>query len=256
MAIASLARRRRSEALAAVAMAAVAASGSAAERPVDGPAATEYEQIRAQLGEDVAALREIQSIEAKIARKRELLPAYQPWCQGVLAAASAEGGVGCQDDVVAQVMVWEIDVGNFAFGLDLADYVLKWGVALPERFERTPACLVLEEIADAAIAAQGQDQPFDLGILLRVEELTAAHDMPDQVRAKICKAIGVEMARVADAIGAGAEAPAGAHRAALEGAIAKLRRALELNAKAGVKKIIERLDRELKKLVPAPEQGS
>lgn len=250
----SLARRHR-ERMLAVAAATVAAI-PAEQRPPEGPEATEYELMRAQLGLDLAALREIQSIEAKIERKAELLPRYDAWVQGVLEAAGAEGGRGVQDDVLVQTMIWRMDVGDFTGALPLAAYVLRWGVTLPERFNRTAGCLIAELAADAAIKAHGQGQAFDLDVLLQIEELTASEDMPDEVRAKVNKAIGHQLAHAADQLEAGGNGPAGGKAAAIAGALVKLRRALELNPKAGVKKEIERLEREQRKLAEATQGQS
>lgn len=242
----SLARRHRTHALAMAA--AVVASTAEGERMPPGPEATEYEIMRAQLGLDLAKLREIQSLEAKIELKRELIPNYVPWIKGVLEAGKGDDGVGGQDDIVVQLMIWVIDVGEYDDGLVLAEHVLRFGLELPQRFNRTAGCLVAEEIADAALAALAQQQPFDLDVLLKAEELTAEQDMPDQVRAKLAKAIGLILAERAERLEPGADGPAAGKRAALEGAIARLRRALQLDPRAGVKKLLERLDREVKKI--------
>ena len=87
---------------------------AAAAGPVhlrSGAAASAYELQRARLGVDLRRLKEIQSLEAKIELKRELLPGYIPWVAGVL---EADGGA--EDDILAQVMVWAFDIGDFATG--------------------------------------------------------------------------------------------------------------------------------------------
>ena len=242
----SYARRHQARILAAEAAKAASASPLAA-RPTSGPAATAYELERARLGVDLRRLKEIQSKEGKIALKRELLPAYLPWITGVLEAEAA-GGAGAQDDILTHVMIWRIDVGDFEGALPLIAYVLRHGLALPERFERTAATLIAEEIAEAAIQQLGQGEAFDFPLLLKVDDLTDPHDMPDQVRAKLKKALGLELARAAAAMERDADGPAGGRRGALEGALRYLRRALELNSKVGVKKEVERLEREIRAL--------
>ncbi|WP_206185395.1 phage terminase small subunit [Sphingosinicella sp. CPCC 101087] len=231
---------------------AAAAVGQAATRQSSGPAATEYELQRAGLGQDLAQLREIQSIEAKIERKRELLPKYDPWVAGVLEAA-VENGKGVQDDIVAQTMVWAIDCGDFARALPRAAYVLRWSVTLPERIERTAGCFIAEEVAELALKTRNAGQPFPLEILLEVEELVDGQDMPDQVKAKLQKAIGLELHAAAESIELGGDGPAGAKPAAIDATLKRYRRALELDAKAGVKKRIEQLEREQRKLAEAAE---
>lgn len=75
-----------------------------------------------------------------------------------------------------------------------------------------------------------------IGIRLLTEtlELTATADMPDEVRAKLHKITGLFLRDAGDAAGA----------------LAHLQRATQLDCQAGVKKEIERLERELK---PKPE---
>ena len=237
------------------AAAASAAVGTALARPTKGAEATEYELIRARLGVDLRRLREVQSIDNKIALKRELLPAYADWVKGVLEAAAA-GNRGVQDEILVQTMIWRIDVGDYEGAFPLIEYVLRWGLALPERFNRTAATMIAEEFADAALKALGQGEDFDLETLQRIDALTADHDMHDQVRAKLQKALGQQFARLADRAEAGADGPAGGKRGLVETALKHLREALRRNEKVGVKKDIERLEREQKKLTAGAPEAS
>jgi tetratricopeptide (TPR) repeat protein len=211
------------------------------------PAQGEYLLQRAALGVDLRRLKEIQSTEAKVELKRELLPAYDDWIEGVLAADAAGKG-GAQDDIVTHMLIWRIDTGDYEAALPLADYVLRHNLTLPERFNRTAGTLIAEETAEAALKAFGQDLDFDLDVLRRVDDLTEVHDMPDQVRAKLEKALGFKMARVADAMEPDADGVAGGKRAALERAVKHMSRALELDGSCGVKKEKQRLEREIRKL--------
>jgi tetratricopeptide (TPR) repeat protein len=190
-----------------------------------------YAVMLAKLSADMRRLKDIQSIEKKIEVKRQLLPEYDAWIDGTLAAAS-----GKQDDVLTSVMVWHIDAGNYRRGLLLAGYALAHGLQLPSRYNRSLGCLVAEEIANAAlkVLALGGLTPDLAGdwneTLSTTVELTAAADMPDEVRARLKQAQGLvtgELNKPGEAIG-------------------HLRRALELNPAAGVKKDIERLERALK----------
>ena len=235
----SLARRHRETVLAARA----AEQAAANDGQRIGAAASEYELMRARLGVDLRRLREIQSRETKIELKAELLPAYDAWVDGVLAA-----GTGAQDDVLLHVMIWRIDVGDYAGAMPLIRHVVEHKLDLPERFDRTAPTMITEEIAEAALAAHGQGQPFDLAVLEEVAEIVAEEDIFDVVRAKLHKAIGLEQQRIAEATPATADGPAGARAAGLAKARANFVRALALDSGAGVKKRIEATERELKKL--------
>ncbi|WP_315807474.1 phage terminase small subunit [Pseudomonas sp. C9-3] len=146
---------------------------------------TAYEQQLAQLGNDKARLKNIQSTEGKVELKRKLLPEYDAYIAGVL-----EGGQGAQDDVLTTLMIWRIDVGDYPGALDIATYVLQHKLQMPDRFERTTGCVIAEEIAEAAKKAHGAGASFDRAILQRTADLTADEDMPDEARAKLMLSLG------------------------------------------------------------------
>lgn len=208
-----------------------------------GAAASEYQLQLVRLGVDLRRLKEIQSIERKIALKHELLPTYLEWVAGVLSADSQ-----ADDEIVTHVMIWMIDTGNFSAALPLARHVLRHKLPLPGRFDRTAPTLIVEEIADAALKRLGQGEDFDADLLDMVAELTADEDIFDQVRAKLEKAQGLAAERAAATINPDADGPAGAKRAAQERALRHFRRAIELDNGAGVKKRIEQIERDTRKV--------
>lgn len=212
-----------------------AAAVAAATDPGAPVNANAYELQLIVLADAKRALKQVQSVERKAEVKRRVLPEFAPWVRGVL-----EAGRGGQDAVVMTVMVWLIDVGDFASALDIADYALRHGLTLPDDYKRDVATLVAEEIAEQSLAALGAGKPADLSSLQRAGELVAEHDMPDEVRAKLQKAIG--LAVLADA-GLGSDA---FDTTAAQQALTHLKRAVELHDRVGVKKEIERLERALK----------
>lgn len=148
--------------------------------------ATGYEVQMAQLHQDQLRLSNLQSTELKVALKAELLPQYAPYIDGVLSA-----GRGAQDDVVVTIMLWRLDAGDFAGGLDIATYVLEHDLKMVDGFRRTVGCVIAEEVAETALKALRADGgTFDPDILERTRALTESHDMPDQARAKLFVAIG------------------------------------------------------------------
>lgn len=224
-----------------------AAAQGAAPMPESGPVASEYQLLLAALGVDLIQLRNIQSIERKIEAKREMIGRYLPWIEGALTAEHA-----AQDEIVSTMMVWAIDVEDWHLALTIAHHVLAHGIALPERYKRQPAVLIAEEFAEAGLKPEPS---VDVERLAVVDRLTADKDMPDQVRAKLQKAIGLGFKRRADAFDPEAEsAVAGGKPALIATALDHFRRALELDKGCGVKKLIEGLERELKKL--APQSGT
>ncbi|MFC3549464.1 phage terminase small subunit [Lysobacter cavernae] len=206
--------------------------------------ATAYEQHMAMLQHDRLRLKQVQSDQGKAELKRQMLPAYGSYVAGVI-----EGGNGAADEVVTTTMLWCIDVTDYNAALEIAEYVLKHNMAMPDRFARTTGCLVAEEIAEAALNAQRTGAVFDLQILGRAAYLTEGQDMPDEVRAKLHLAIG--RASLAEAERTDSEL-------SLDVAIANLKRAIALHSSCGGKKDLERAERLLKKhaATPAADSGS
>lgn len=215
------------------ARAAMEAAKTAPQQSMAG--ATAYEHQLNQLLQHRLRLKAIQSNEGKAALKLQLLPEYIPYVEGVLQA-----GNGAQDDVMTTVMIWRIDVEDYRGALDIADYVLKHKLIMPDRFERTTGCLVAEEIATAALKAQKANGSFDLAILHRTVELTEDEDMPDQARAKLFLATGR-----ATLDGITAEEPGQPGR--IQAGIDLLKRAIELHDGCGGKKDLDGAERLLKK---------
>lgn len=208
------------------------------------PAAVEYRQLLAALHNDLRTLHDVQSVQEKIARKRTMIDTYLPWVNGALDAGAE--GRAVQDEIVVTIMIWALDIHNWPLALDLGDHVLAHGLALPERYKRTPACLLVEEVADAA-KADIEAVPFDA--LQRVGLMADSHDMPDQVKAKLLRACGLSLADQAAKFDPTAEdAVAGGKPALIAAAIDALKRAIMFDRNVGVKKQVEQLEREAKKL--------
>ena len=213
--------------------AARATANAAPGAVVDASTSRAHSLMRAKLDTDRRRLKQVQSIERKIAIKREILGDYDAYVSGVLAS-----GQGVQDDVMGYVLTWRVDVGDYTGALDVARYVLDHNLSLPDRFERTPATLVAEEPAVQALKAYDAGKPFDVSVLQTILALTSSRDMPDQVRAKLHFAIGRHLA---------AKAP--------QTALEHLRRAVELHDKVGAKKDMEQLERRLRQTESGPTAG-
>jgi hypothetical protein len=207
------------------------------------PEGKEYAALRVLLHDNLRALRDIASHEARIPKKREFAGAFEAWIHGVLDAG--DQGKAAQDEILVTNMLWAIDYRDFDYALALATHAIRFHLVLPG-FTRSVACVVAEEIAGTALA-QAELVPHDA--LVRTLELVTGADMPDQVMAKLYKAIGRSFARKADDFDPTSDnAPAGGKAAYIEAALNTLSRALVLDRNAGVKKDLERLEREKKSL--------
>ncbi|MFY2090290.1 phage terminase small subunit [Achromobacter xylosoxidans] len=213
----------------------LAARASAADGDAPAVMGGIYGQMMAKLTQDRRRLHDIQSVERKVAVKRELVPEYADYLQGVLA-----GDGGQPDEVVTTLMVWHFDIGAFAPGLQLADYVLRHDLQLPERLKRNTATLLLDEVA-GQVANGAVSKPDEaMHVLQEVARLVDGQDAPDQARAKLHLALGKTLAAQAG------EEPRGPQLEMARAGVAQLRRAVELHSGVGAKKLIEQLDRKIK----------
>ncbi|MCJ3258327.1 terminase [Klebsiella pneumoniae] len=199
-------------------------------------ARTAHEQIMHRLRMDQSALRRVQSDQAKAAMKRQLLPHYEGWIEGTL-----DGDSGRQDEVIVTLMVWAIDAGDYVLAARIGRYVVTHGLLMPDRFNRTAATVLVDEICDPILVQVKADDATDvtpyLAVLDEVADFTSGSDMPDVVRAKLYKARAFALRN-------------GTTEEQIT-ALELLRQALTLDAGAGVKKEIDRLARAVKKAAAA-----
>ena len=238
-------RRMRAYQLSVAAGAAVTgASAAAPPQSETGEAGSDYAALRAVLHEDVRALSDIASHEARQPKKAELAAKYREWIAGVLEADQP-----VQDEILITNFIWAVDYRDFDTAMELARFALRHGLALPERYNRTLACFLAE---DVAVVAMAEAEAVPHAVLVEIAALTADADMPDQARAKLHKALSRSWAAEADAFDPRADsAVAGADRGWIEEAINQANRALQLDPKVGVKTDIKLLEKRLRDLQPA-----
>lgn len=197
---------------------------------------TAYEQVLFRLRMDKADLSHIQSNAGKAKLKSERLPDYQPWIDGVLAADTGQA-----DEVITTVMIWAADAGDIAQALRIGQYVLRHKIPMPDQYKRTTATVLVEEICDpilAAFKANPAKASVSIDNLNALNGITTHEDMPDQVRAKLFKVMGYTVRLNQDV-------------ESQQLARSHLQEAIRLNAKIGVARDIELLDRNIKKLTAA-----
>lgn len=215
-----------------------------AEPKPNTEAGQEYAALRVLLHDNLRTMADVASIEARNPMKAEYAKAFIDWIEGVLAAG--EQGQAAQDEIVVTNMVWALDYRDFDYALRMGEHVLKFALAMPERYKRTPACFLAEDIATVALDSH---ELVSLDQLLRVLALVDGADMPDPAKAKLHKAIGRAYDRKGEAFDPAADnAPAGGKAAFITEALAHLNRALTLDPGVGVKTDIKRLAAQLKKL--------
>ncbi|WP_251978554.1 phage terminase small subunit [Salinicola avicenniae] len=192
----------------------------------------QYELMMAAMWEARRSLKAIKSTEGKIALKRQLLPQFDAYIEGVL-----ESGSGAQDDVLARVMIWRFDIGDLPGALSIARYAVEHDLDTPDSFERDTPSLVAEQLAEETLGQLDRSTDEDrlalattlAGLCSEARGLIDGADMHDQISAKFHKAYGYALR------------DAGCPAAALE----QLKRAYTLNDRVGVKQDIQKLEREI-----------
>ncbi|EPY7209273.1 phage terminase small subunit [Klebsiella oxytoca] len=206
--------------------------GSSDER--DAETRTAHEQILFRLHMHKSSLSQIQSRQAKAAVKASILPEFQGWIDGTI-----EGDSGRADPVITTLMVWAVDCSDYALALRIGRYVVKHGLSMPEDNYRRPAPTVLTEeicnpILNLATTDAGADLSGYIAMLDELADIVADSDMPDEVRAKLCKVRAFCRRDTEDAETKGE-------------ALKLFREAMSLNPGAGVKREIASLVSALKK---------
>ncbi|WND08220.1 phage terminase small subunit [Klebsiella pasteurii] len=207
--------------------------GSSDER--DAETRTAHEQILFRLHMHKSSLSQIQSRQAKAAVKASILPEFQGWIDGTI-----EGDRGRADPVITTLMVWAVDCSDYALALRIGRYVVKHGLSMPEDNYRRPAPTVLTEeicnpILNLATTDAGADLSGYIAMLDELADIVADSDMPDEVRAKLCKVRAFCRRDTEDAETKGE-------------ALKLFREAMSLNPGAGVKREIASLVSALKKV--------
>ncbi|WP_244573960.1 phage terminase small subunit, partial [Escherichia coli] len=120
---------------------------------------------------------------------------------------------------------------------------------MPDNFGRTAATVLTEEICNPVLTQAGTDADADLSAFIEpldtLREIVTDQDMPDEVRAKLCKACAFARRGLSDTD-------------SMALSLKLLREAMHLNPNAGVKREIATLSRALKKAdsAAAPEDAS
>lgn len=178
----------------------------------------EYDIIKASLEADLITLKSQKTIEKKKAYKEHIIPNYLDYLQQYL-----ESGHNHPNGILSQVVVWLFDTEMFDLAIQYADFAIKQGQKLPTRF-KTPnfETFICDELADYGSRQLKEKQPAPV-LEFAIGGLQSGWDVNPIPAAKVY-AIA---AKVADQQGE------------LDKCHNYCQSALELNDKAGVKKLLK-----------------
>ena len=124
--------------------------------------------MEAGLEADLLRISEINSRELRRQLKlNELLPRYEEYVQQY-----RDSGLSFPNSVLMYVLVWLFDTAQFEKGVELADFAMSQGQALPERFNRDIPTFVADEViewAEAEYKAKRSPEPYVSNLLPRVD---------------------------------------------------------------------------------------
>lgn len=221
-----------------------ALSGSRAAAPdPKSPAGEQYAILRAVLHDNLRKLQDVESHEARIPMKLDFMREFAPWVKGVIDADKP-----VQDEILLTCMVWSVDCAAFEEAVMLGRFAIKHGLTMPERYNRSVACFLREDIAEAFLK---DENSVPHGVMVELDQLTADADMPDQAKAKLDKALGRSWLIIAENFDPSDETgPAGGAAGYATKALEHFNRARKLNPKCGVVKDIQRTEKLLRDLAP------
>lgn len=120
------------------------------------------------LAGDLERIGAINSREQRQTLKREeLLPKYLEYVQRY-----RDSELNFPNSVLAYVLIWLFDTEQFTQGLELADFAMSQGQALPERFNRDIPTFVADQVidwAEAEFKARRSPEPYVSNLLPRVD---------------------------------------------------------------------------------------
>lgn len=192
---------------------------------------TAFELQMMQLNNDRQRLKQIQATDAKVVLKKALLPNHLPYIEGILEADKS-----IQDEVFMTVLVWCIDVGDYAKALQLSEFALRHNMIMPDSFKRNTATYVVETIAEVFLKQLKTDAIVDITVIQQVEQLilnpdldAKVLDMPGQAKAKLYLALGKATVKLIQS----KDEPSDADLVHAQSALFYLTTAFELDEKSG-----------------------
>ncbi len=199
----------------------------------DGSVSIVEQNIELRLQSYLDQLSNIRAVDKKVELKKQWLPEFQGYIDASLAQSPAE-----QNTALMYLMAWAIDTHNFKLALQIGQYGILNGMVMPEKFKRTVAEVLAENVAEACI----KDEELAIenaSVLESITELVRGEDLVNEAHAKIYKALGLAISesRPAEALEA-------------------FKNALRLHDKSGVKKNIEQLERLLKRNTTESSHGN
>jgi len=188
------------------------------------------------MAEDLGRISDLNAMADRQRLKREeLLPKYLDYVQRY-----RDSGLNHPNLVVMQVMVWLFDTEQFEQALELADFAMEQGQAMPERFRRDIPTFIGDTLIDWAEAehkAKRSPEPYLTQLLPRVD---GEWQLFERIPARYHKLLGIIAMEQSD----------------WDQAVAHFTRAAELYPEIGVKTRMDDATKALRKQLAELEKAT
>ena len=134
--------------------------------------------------DDIKTLKSIEGTPKKVQFKKDRIDHYLPFVNGVIDSDDGRDSV-----IVSYMLVWAMDVGNYAEVEKIASYMLKHGLGFPDSLMRASVSTFIarELVAHAPTGSISDDEILSLFGLLVYEpnDISSLRDMADAVRKEL-----------------------------------------------------------------------
>lgn len=148
--------------------------------------------LSASLAEDLATLKSLASVMAKVAHKRDvLLPKYASYVARLREQ-------GAKHELLGYWLVWQFDAGRMDEAMEYAEWCMNAGITLPQRFQSTIPFFVASQVADWAEAEFNGNrsvEPYFTNCAQGIAENPAVWNLPDDLTARYHRLLGLAAER-------------------------------------------------------------
>lgn len=128
---------------------------------------TDGDVIAAALAQDLDALKQLESVDAKVELKKQLVPKWRE-----VVDQYRESGAQHHFEPLVRLVIWLLDIGQVDAAMEYADFAIAQQQPMPDGFKRDLPAYTAEEVhnwAERQLKADASAEPFLTQLIERVE---------------------------------------------------------------------------------------
>lgn len=145
--------------------------------------------ISASLGDDLASLKGMASIDRKIEfKKNHLIPKYAEYIKRLKKS-------GLKHEILGFYLVWLFDAGEIGQALEMGDWCLENNQGLPDIFKSDIHFFIASQAikwSEETFDAGGVIEPYFSSVFIEIEEEKEKWNLPDELTARFYRLKGLE----------------------------------------------------------------